>query len=621
MKNLLRSIEWKEAALGLALLTLLAATASYSYLLFHTFAELFGIVIAFGVFMFAWNTRRFLKDDYLLCLGVASFFVAMLDLLHTMAFKGMLIFDGFDDNLPTQLWIASRYLQGASFLIAPLFFRRRLPLGPAMLACCALTTAVLLSLFHWRAFPDCFLPGEGLTDFKVVSEYVIGSMLAGGGLLLLRNRSRFDPLVLRHLVMAIGAAVVTELCFTAYKTPYAWMNFTGHVFKILSFYFLYRAIIETGLNKPHDLLFRDLQQEVRERRKVEESLRKSRELLSRTQKAGGVGGFEWDRESGAMAWTSQSFRLFDAPLDFAPSLERILERTVPEDRAPLREAFVDSAENGAQLDAVAKIATFTEHKRWIRFLGASLTREGRPVLTGVMQDVSDSKRLEILRDDIERMTRHDLKNPLNSIIGLPAVILSDKEMPREEIDEYLQLIRQTGYKMLDMVNINLDLFKMEQGTYEFEPEPVDFAAMLRRFGLEAAGKLRAREVGLEVLLDGAPAGERGRFVMLGQELPCWSMLWNLVENAIQASPKGGTVTVRMTRRNGSGSVSISNRGAVPEAIRPRFFEKYVTSGKSGGTGLGTYSAKLIAETMGGDISLDTSDPGGTTVTVTLPMAN
>lgn len=619
MKNLIHSIEWREAALGLALLTTLGLTADYSYLLFHTFAEIFGLVIAFGVFMFAWNTRRFLDNGYLLFLGVSCFFVGMLDLLHTMAFRGMPIFTDFDDNLPTQLWIASRYFQGISLCIAPFFFRRKVPLGRVMLAYSAATLAVLASIFYWRVFPDCFLPDTGLTRFKIASEFVISGLLMLSGLLLWRNRGRLDPLVLRFLVLSIGAAVLTELCFTAYDHPYAWVNFAGHMAKILSFYFLYRAIIETGLNKPHDVLFRHLQQEIAERAKAEESLRKSRELLERTQKAGGVGGFEWNPDTDSLKWTAQSFRLFEAPLDFIPTRQAMLERVVQEDRARFAGSFEDAARTASPVDATARITTFTGRRRWIRFLGSPATRGAGTVMAGVMQDVTDSVRLEILRGDIERMTRHDLKGPLNSIIGLPALILADEEMNREEIDEYLQIVRQAGFKMLDMIDISLDLFKMEQGTYEFEPKAVDIAAMLRKFGKEAAGKLRARSVTLEALAGDIPAGEKSSFPVLGQELPCWSMLWNLLENAIQASPKGGEVIVRMSVRGGMAAISISNRGAVPQEIRDRFFEKYVTAGKSGGTGLGTYSARLIAETMGGSITLDTSDPGGTTVTVTLPM--
>lgn len=65
-------------------------------------------------------------------------------------------------------------------------------------------------------------------------------------------------------------------------------------------------------------------------------------------------------------------------------------------------------------------------------------------------------------------------------------------------------------------------------------------------------------------------------------------------------------------------VSIHNHGIVPEGIRDTFFDKYATAGKSGGTGLGTYSARLIAETMGGNITLDTSDDTRTTIRIVFP---
>jgi signal transduction histidine kinase len=65
-------------------------------------------------------------------------------------------------------------------------------------------------------------------------------------------------------------------------------------------------------------------------------------------------------------------------------------------------------------------------------------------------------------------------------------------------------------------------------------------------------------------------------------------------------------------------IAIHNAGVVPEAVRDRFFEKYATSGKRSGTGLGTYSAQLIAKAHGGHIEFTTSEAEGTRVTVVLP---
>ena len=97
----------------------------------------------------------------------------------------------------------------------------------------------------------------------------------------------------------------------------------------------------------------------------------------------------------------------------------------------------------------------------------------------------------------------------------------------------------------------------------------------------------------------------------------YAMLGNLVRNALDASQGGGPVDIALA--TGSSVVlTVHNPQSVPEAVRERFFEKFATYGKRFGTGLGTYSAKLIAEAHGGTIAMRTSDEDGTTVTVTLP---
>ena len=88
---------------------------------------------------------------------------------------------------------------------------------------------------------------------------------------------------------------------------------------------------------------------------------------------------------------------------------------------------------------------------------------------------------------------------------------------------------------------------------------------------------------------------------------------------MEASPVGESVALQFDRGNGM-TLSIRNRGAVPENIRGRFFEKFSTADKEHGTGLGTYSAKLIATIHGARIGVDTSVPDATTVTVCFPGA-
>ena len=95
-------------------------SSRYGYLLFHSLAEIFSITVAFAIFILAWNSRAFLRNGYLLLVGVAYLFVGAFDLVHTLAYKGMGVFPGYQTNLSTQLWIAARSLEAGSLLIAPL---------------------------------------------------------------------------------------------------------------------------------------------------------------------------------------------------------------------------------------------------------------------------------------------------------------------------------------------------------------------------------------------------------------------------------------------------------------------------------------------------------------------
>ena len=246
--------------IGILVFLGLYLTSLHHYLLFHSLAEIFSIVVACGIFMITWNSRRFLDNNYLLFIGIAFLFVGGLDLIHTLAYKGMGVFQGYETNLPTELWVAARYMESISLLIAPLVFSRKLKANLVSLGYALAISILLLSIFYLNIFPVCFIEGMGLTPFKKISEYIISLILLGSIVLLLRNRREFDRSVLQWVIWSIILTIVSELAFTYYLQAYGLFNLIGHFFKIVSFYLIYKAIIETGLTRPYALLFRNLKQ-------------------------------------------------------------------------------------------------------------------------------------------------------------------------------------------------------------------------------------------------------------------------------------------------------------------------------------------------------------------------
>jgi len=252
----------------------LYSLSTWDYLLFHVLAESAAILIAFFIFLIAWNTRQFLENQYLLFLGLIYPFVGILDFLHTLAYKGMGVFPGVTGaNIATQLWIQARYVESLSFLIAPLFLFRKVRVG-LVLSAYALTAAILvLSIYPLGIFPDCFIEGSGLTLFKIVSEYAICLILVGGLALVTWNRDHFHPRMLIYITISITATIASELTFTTYLGVYDMANMTGHLLKVLSFYFIFRGIIETGLREPYGTMFRNL------KKHEEELIRAKEEVL------------------------------------------------------------------------------------------------------------------------------------------------------------------------------------------------------------------------------------------------------------------------------------------------------------------------------------------------------
>ncbi len=272
-----------EVLVAVGVLAALYLTSVHSYLLFHSMVEVFTIVVACGVFVIAWNARRYMNNNYLLFLGIASVFVALLDLLHTLAYQGMGVFDDRTANLATQLWIAARYVQAVSWLLAPLVLHRRLKPYVLFGAYILATAILLLAILEWHIFPAAYRQGVGLTTFKRVDEYVISTVFVLAiGLLYLKRRD-FDAGVLRYLMLSLAFTVFSEIAFSSYVSVYGNANLIGHLLRVVAVYFLYKAIIETGLEKPYAILLRDLKLTQDELSRHAETLKVQNEELRKTE--------------------------------------------------------------------------------------------------------------------------------------------------------------------------------------------------------------------------------------------------------------------------------------------------------------------------------------------------
>lgn len=229
-------------------------------LLFHSIVEAFSLVVTCAIFMFTWNTREYLQNNYLYFIGIAYLYIAIFDLLHLLAYPGMGVFPQGGANLSTQLWVVGRFISATSYCLAPFFFHRKYVTRTVISLYSIASLTFLLSIFFFQNFPTCYVTGSGLTMFKRGVEYLVAGLLLVAMYLLWKVRVEFATQVVTILMIALGMKLVSELLFSTYSSIYSQTVMVAHILRLISFYLIYLAVIETGLIKPYNILLRKLKQ-------------------------------------------------------------------------------------------------------------------------------------------------------------------------------------------------------------------------------------------------------------------------------------------------------------------------------------------------------------------------
>ncbi|MBF0215070.1 MAG: HAMP domain-containing histidine kinase [Magnetococcales bacterium] len=229
------------------------------------------------------------------------------------------------------------------------------------------------------------------------------------------------------------------------------------------------------------------------------------------------------------------------------------------------------------------------------------------------RNITQQKLLECSQERAMAMMLHDLRNPIGGTHNICAMLLN-LDLPDEERTELLQLGLDSTKRALDIITTATRFTALERGNLHLELEALNLPAMIEQWQRQQKESLDQRRQRLIAQINPHPQSSRPR----GERHLIQSMLDNLLTNAMEAAPPESTLQVTLTVEPTGTWLTIRNPGAVPIAIRSHFFEKYVSWGKKSGTGLGTYSARLIVEAHRGTITMTTPDDTHTELLIFLP---
>ncbi len=273
---------WKTAVFGVAVMAVLCSLLwtgwltvdmpANQFLALHTLLEVISIIVSMLGFGIAWHAYTHERPGSIVLLGVVLFGAALLDFGHTLSYTGMPEF--VTPGSPQKsigFWLPARLLVAVGLLAIAL--RSWEPLASSH-SRYALVAAVLLYVagVYWlmlgrpELVPALFVPGQGLTGFKVGFEYGLVALYAtAAGLFYLRSRRQAGQPGAQggdiDLFAAAAIAALSELFFTRYERVTDLVNATGHLYKIVSYYFLYRAVFVNSVRQPFEALHDALEKE------------------------------------------------------------------------------------------------------------------------------------------------------------------------------------------------------------------------------------------------------------------------------------------------------------------------------------------------------------------------
>ncbi len=281
---------------------------------------------------------------------------------------------------------------------------------------------------------------------------------------------------------------------------------------------------------------------------------------------------------------------------------------LPVSRAEPFRRVVNDALSGRHSEALLE-----QDGKCYQLLASGVSRGGRIVGAVIaILDVTERESREVLRREFTANVSHELKTPLTSISGF-AELMKSGTVPPEISAEFAGDIYREAQRLITLVEDIIHLSQLDEGAVSTESSPVDLREMSRQVldRLTSA----AEKAGVTLHLEGSPATVTAVAHIVDE------LIFNLADNAIKYNRPGGTVTVSVGLLDGKARLSVADTGiGIPAADQQRVFERFYRVDKShskevGGTGLGLSIVKHAAAFLGAELTLQSTEGAGTTITV------
>jgi PAS domain S-box-containing protein len=346
--------------------------------------------------------------------------------------------------------------------------------------------------------------------------------------------------------------------------------------------------------------------------------------LNRAQEIARVGSWEWDVVHDEISWSDALHMITGVPDDGRPiSYDSYLKLLPPEDAQKHSQSIQE---------ALKKKSNFTTDHRLIMPDGSIryMHGEGRPDfdasgkvirMSGTAQDVTESYHLDNAKREFVSLASHQLRTPASGVKAFLSLLLDGYagSITRKQRD-FIHKAHDANNRQLDIIDNLLNLAALESGNITLKRVPIDLNALVRKCLPNHVPAIKARHQKLKVSYAESACTVQGDPTYLQM------IIDNLVSNAIKYTPEKGDISISISAKKSAGYVVVSDTGIGISADDMKdLFKKFSrlrdpASSTVGGSGLGLYLARHLAELHGGSITVRSHHGQGAAFRIRLPLA-
>ncbi len=378
---------------------------------------------------------------------------------------------------------------------------------------------------------------------------------------------------------------------------------------------------------------------IKAKKKAEENTRE----LKKAQKTAKVGSWVWYIKENKLWWSDEMYRIFDIDKKtFTGELDKVIEKAIhPEDRKKVEQSNLSVINENKPFPVEYRILLKGDTVRYVHAEADEVVLDEKgnsKILTGIVKDVTDYKLIQneliLAKEKAEESDRlksaflanmsHEIRTPMNGILGFTS-LLQEPHLTGEEQQEYIEIIKKSGDRMLNTVNDIIDISKIEAGQMTVTDSEVNVSEKLRN--MYSFFKPEAEKKGIQISLNNSLSEQKSIIQTDKEKLN--SILTNLIKNAIKYTDKGSIeigYKIVTTEHAPSLQFYVKDTGVgISDERQEAIFERFIQADIEDkmarqGSGLGLAITKAYVEMLGGEIWVESKAGEGSTFFFTLPLS-